>query len=1031
MKKLVSVFMITLIMFFPVAFAQATLNVEKYSGADGVNGYIKSQDQLEIVANAKIAGETIDKTQVRLALEDGGETFFQECTEIGNGYSECSFTEAITWFGPLNLKVKLYDNYDNKAAEQALKFIVDSTAPEIKKFELNTNYSRGNVAIQYKAEDYGIEYGTPLDCAGIKTIIISADGMPIITEHGGKGECIKEKITNYEFKPTGTHTYTVCIQATDMLGMESNILCEDVKIDNNAPNIEEFKIYDEEGYTVSHIRSGEVKIVHAKAKITDEAEINSADVSASFLGKTNIKPNTASENYYRWDNIQITNVQDSIATVKAKDVLGNSAQKTFPIQIKVDDTAPTIESITAQKTTADGLPLVGYDTYLTATLQDKDDSGGTGIGFEAKKVFMDLRSLGLGENVQADSCTHTTGSTWECKFKIKPTVDSGTYTITLTDVRDDLNNRGPEQSISIVYDNSPPQQPTLEDYEVISAENRQTAAKGDTVRFVVRSKDFERAEANFTDIGGLADIQGFCVDAGTDEQDCTFESPVEASGPYTATLSFNFYDEADNKATLEHSISVYQLADDMNPNYWEYDYECGPSTTDPKIPVVDRKIAEQIQQLISCKLTLYPSGARTANIDTASISGPIGVEGCVADNPIFFEDVFLTNGGAHSKHPILMLRMDRVTYDLNETTITCPIYITTSINNTVITSTPEIENVNITIKFKNEVLGEMYTNLEKRIDSQLDSIEDYREWIGTAEKFFQGARDLCNIKQAIVNALGAVQTFLSIFAGTSDALSWIPGIGPSIKAQFTGSCKGGESGQKVGEDVIADFLQAFCGIANCQAVTGSYVGGTEVLGGGLEYCQNIEKFFQEKMGFQAIKDADVPLETGNMLNIKDSIVWSTACLCLPGIIHNLNKMLENECQYTHCLMQGYAQYGLPLSFCAEQYQYNNCAYIMGEVFNAIPSSQFWNAISDMLADWIANPFTAVGTAIGMYCVAACPAVPSSIHTVCAIPRTMTLISETITSIAGIAESGLKFGQPVQTYWCDELDKAQEKWEEGS
>ena len=124
MKKKIAILMISLIVFLPVAFAQS-LTITKYSGQDGVNGYIKTQDQLNIEATARIPGErTIDPTQLKACMENQCD-FFQNCNDIGNGYFNCSFFDPqISWFGqPFQLTVKLFDDIGNLAKKETKEII--------------------------------------------------------------------------------------------------------------------------------------------------------------------------------------------------------------------------------------------------------------------------------------------------------------------------------------------------------------------------------------------------------------------------------------------------------------------------------------------------------------------------------------------------------------------------------------------------------------------------------------------------------------------------------------------------------------------------------------------------------------------------------------------------------------------------------------------------------------------------------------------------------------------------------------------
>ncbi|HLC85113.1 MAG TPA: hypothetical protein VJH22_04955, partial [Candidatus Nanoarchaeia archaeon] len=100
---------------------------------------------------------------------------------------------------------------------------------------------------------------------------------------------------------------------------------------------------------------------------------------------------------------------------------------------------------------------------------------------------------------------------------------------------------------------------------------------------------------------------------------------------------------------------------------------------------------------------------------------------------------------------------------------------------------------------------------------------------------------------------------------------------------------------------------------------------------------------------------------------------SIACLCLPGIIHNLEKWNQVQCKYALCLGNEVRERGLPVSFCDEQKSYDECAFFFNQIFNAIPFTEILSDFGALLENLLTNPTALISTVLGTACDLGCEA----------------------------------------------------------
>ena len=1048
MLRLTALFMIVLVLSLPVVFAQE-LALSKYSGKDGANGYVKVDDVLTIEALTKIPGtDIIHPDNLKLYLDESF-AFFDNCTKMANStYYKCVFSDDLETYEKLNFRVELLNNEvpAEVVAQETFTISPDNLAPIIKTFNVEQPVSSGPIAIAYHVEDYGLEFGNPTDCSGVKSITIKSGTDVLLSETGSLGACGKENVVVLTLGKTGRQT--VCITAKDFVNRESAPSCLTVTLDTEAPTISDFSLVDAEGFILTHVHSGEERTATATVRITDDGEVDPTTVFANFAQLNpnlpeSMPPDIAAGEIFSWTGIPVTEVSTCKITVQASDVLGNAASKEFTCDVKADDTAPTVTGIVAVAFQNDK-PLYGYGVPLIIELEDEDSSGGPGIGFYASKVYLDLSLLNMGDHVQADVCQKVSGATWKCSWLMTPpeNVDEGEYTVALTaDSSDDLDNQvGERHEYQIIYDNIGPIKPEVVDFKVVAGEAgveyQGGAIKGDFVQYTVRSGDFTTAEADFTEIGGNANtpVTG-CTDVDDKHKDCTFESLVDLSGPYNAVFYFNFYDEAKNNASTFAKLPIYGIDNETTAKYWKTppDITCSPR-------VIDRATASLIPPLAACRVHLTTP---RSDITTLTVAGPTSPDDCTGDIVGTVNDIYVVNNHEGSKDPYVFIKLEAKTYNVNETKINCPLEVyskrqvgTGNETKYYVSPNPQRVPANMTLQFFNNPLGDLEQNINDNIQEAMDDSFANAQWIGDLYKFMRYAEMICRIKVIIGNVIG-IYTWITGMLGI---------LATSLKATILGAPAGAVvEGVKVtfcqveetlsqGYSTSIEFLDTLCSIINCQVATGgkSEWGVANIVGGGVPWCASVQEFLNQlSIPFleQAAEQAGAQPYAVKPFNIKDSLILSVACLCLPGIIYNVEKFRQVNCFKAVCLHDYVKEQGYPTSYCNEMKGYLTCALVVGEIFSLIPFAAFFDQLINMVLEVLTDPVALFTLGIGAICMYTCPTEGSWAFIGCALAKTVATVGEAVAAYKDVTETKSWLLTPVGDDYCKRMEKIKSEMEE--
>lgn len=1024
--------MALLIVTLPVAFAQE-LNVNKYSGMDNANGAIKPEDNLTIEVRAQIPGDpTIMKDQVRLVL---GTEFltFDNCVKTAEpNYYTCTFEDEVEVFENLPFAVELWNDDNQKVKTANASIIVDALSPIVKNFSVTPIMSNGNVDISFKIEDYGLNSAVAAQCSGVKSIlIVSQQGdvnTTVATRTGTSGTCLLED----EFPVTLTTSgeQTICLYTKDFVNHDAPPKCVDIVVDHTPPNISAISIVNHLGDDITHVHSGHEIPANIHALITDDGQIDSTQVFADFNKLSPAYGANAPADYntgsiYTWSQIPVKEVSLCSLTIKATDTLGNTAVQTMDCSIRADDAAPIFVRHKPQALRGN-TSLLGYDTPFILEFDEKDNTGAKGIGMSLINSYLDMSDIGLTNFERADTCYETEGTKWECAWYVKPpaSTSQGSYTFTLVEgTSDDLDNFATfGQTFDVVYDNDGPDGAVIKEFAIISQEEaplKEGAIMGDSLSFVVSAANFTSVTANFSDFGGSQTATPIEIGCSSDNDtvDCEFVQPIELEGPYTGNATFTFVDDANNRAVVSKQIEIYGAGAETSANFWTvHSIDCTPR-------LIDREVASARPPYVSCRVTLRTPRTDITPLSVVSSTDPL--TDCTG-NTTYLRDVYVTNDIVGKKDPYLFYVLEPTNYDINQLNISCPLIVRSlKTNSTGKFAIPGSQTINVTnsFEFYNNPAGEAYANLDSKIKRALDNdfaVGNYLKWL---EDILFYTKQICTMFGAVANVLNALAQVTSMLGVTGSALTKVPygqAAGKSLEGQAATFCNTEVSIENaIYGPQVKEILNTLCGLATCQAAAdGDWSFDASWFGGGAPWCRGGSGFNLDDWGIPAVK------QLGGGIDIQSSLVLSTACLCIPGIIYNLQKMKEIYCFEAVCYHDMVKEQGYPVSFCNGQYNYMWCTFVVNEVFAGVPFVGLFNKMMDMTVNIVSNPLLAVGVSFGMYCQVACPkfpadgAVGSAEFLACSSYKLFAALMESVALFWGMAESGSKFWKPTNNEYCN-------------
>ncbi len=114
-------------------------------------------------------------------------------------------------------------------------------------------------------------------------------------------------------------------------------------------------------------------------------------------------------------------------------------------------------------------------------------------------------------------------------------------------------------------------------------------------------------------------------------------------------------------------------------------------------------------------------------------------------------------------------------------------------------------------------------------------------------------------------------------------------------------------------------------------------------------------------------------------SLYDDIYISTVGLCLPGVIHNLEKLRQINCQEMKCIKEGVASGRATLETCKKIYDIMECKYVKGERWAyVVPLTDLAAKVKEVIRNTLMNPVVALRALVVQSCILGCPTSGASV-----------------------------------------------------
>ena len=1047
MQKNIIILSMIIIFLIPIVSAANTLTLVRYSGNDNGNGFIRQQDDLTIQAEVEVDGDTlVMPNQVRLFdSPDPQGKQFQDCKLLSGSKYLCTYQEKDASTGKYKIG-SLVDNEINSPHPKILQqttfeISYDNAEPNILLFNITPIISKdGKVKLNYNVEDYGAFPGDKSKCSGVKEVIFNYENNTLYQDKGTQGQCSLSKSVGIIKSPTSSfEEVNVVAQATDYVNRKNAVKKSTFYVDNDAPKLVSSALVDSQGFELTHLKTGEKRKVSISAEIQGNNIFGKNDVDSKSVRVDVSKINPQAIREIQMDKtsdttfvaeIEITQPRNCEYTIKARDIIGNELNEKVSCSVSTDNIGPTVKSIKTRKQLSNGNLVLGKNDTIIVELEDFDDVNSSGIGLNASKIFLNLETIGMKKSSKADYCIKQSAGLWECYWNTYSNAKDGSKIISIDELnsRDDLDNKIQNKiDAKIDLDSTVPEIFNIVSVRPIHQQDDYgpIVVRGDQIEFVLNVSEEGDLMANFTDFGALEIVKGVGCQQNETSYLCTINAEVSSSGPYIANITFKLLDKADNKAVRDYKQPVFAIKDDKNPDYWKVrNVECSPE-------YVSVSTASVMNYPVFCNVVLDPKSRSQSLPETTSITIPTWQSDCRGINQTLtgnIKSIKMINNHAGSKNPFLQIDLHKKQFSINNLTISCDLQIMTKQGN-IFTTSAEKETLTATIFFKDT--KSINHASKEQIDDAVKKAEGMK-WLDDIKQFLDQSQEICRIKQTVTGTVGVLYLLTSKLEVIKNSLALVPGAQASAEALRVGTCNTAEITHETYQTTMFDVLDKYCMISNCQLESGKGDWGiSQIVGGQAPWCKEAEQYLtsgslgKTLSAAQGYKQkAGVPNPQIQALNVKDSLVLSSACFCLPGIINNIEKHRQLECRYATCLLRDVKERGYSVSECRSEKGYNECAYVYGELWNIVPFSQFFDMISNMLGDLIADPGRAAITVLGLACQNVCPNQPG--YAACAGARVVSTISEAVASFKEIKKKS-SWIEPKSQNFCNEFKDAKSKY----
>jgi hypothetical protein len=999
--------------------------IQSITADSNVPGFRKIIDTMTVVVWASL-GKDVALSADDLELMADGFILgtFDSCSVISQelGVYECTFTEGEVT-PPVNpsrmeYTVNLFNGVDIVSSDS--EYInVDALPPTIKSFSPEHPITRENTTKLFiDLAEYG--YGN-MPGVGLKQILVSVDDIihyrfsqendPVYDEYDFL--TAKTALAIQPVLPLGTDSkpYSICIEAIDYFDQSSSE-CVSVVVDRVPPSIfpNTFHLEKSGGVPVGWFKDSPASLEAYIDFQAPDLDLSSIYANFSDLHKLReysvLRPTNCldiGDNAHRCRflfNAHINATKTYRFNFYASDKIGNSAHASATSPLRYDGTAPLATNIYMSS-------MYGENFLGHGNTSIRIDFTESGSGMNSSESYISLGEFGGPESIKASGCTPSWRCEWQnisINYDLLPDlplvsrtilrsgiphdydVDARSASIVLLpSTTDDVGNNVQMKRFNVTLDIFPPKieysnittihaSPDLEEFTL----------KGDTISIYYNISDAFPVQMEI-----IADdfISNFsetvsCIDNNDGIYTCSYMlGPIDNQGYYIGNLSLRFIDMLGNDITDSHSVEVF-LVEDFTTKYWDAGLvSCSPNP-------LDKELVSRINSDIFCMINLNANpGVVIYEITGGDCIGlPVNISSGSAQritpSPLANKEWL----GLTAKQPVMYLNIQTPTFshlNLKALNYKCNLNIRSIIDKKIITRGFEEVEIDFSIDLFNSPIEEVSSRLWKKVDSIYDT---YLRNAWGILGYLQGIVDLSEKLCAIVDTLSKISTiwrYLCLMMGIADAAQ----VAPNMATKYTTFAQ--DVSQNSLDDLIgktwATELNKFCAFISCKLVYGeswkNWLVGIDqafsystlnVLFDGdskskFEHTQALARK-REKDNGKLNGKSDPSFIIPNIAGIdpKNNWVLSFATLCIPGMIHNLEKYRQIQCEYGSCLVS-HSMDSIPNSLCDENKAYSECKFFYGGLFQFFPLAGFMSMVQSAIIEIMADPISIIRIALNMVC----------------------------------------------------------------
>lgn len=989
---MIAVALISLIILLPFYIADAYaggVSVTRSSGAGNVDNYFKGEnDNWIIQADANLNGRAVQPDYLTLLFPSPKK--FRDCSSSVFGYT-CAWESGMMSAAEGKYEVEVELSSAGETYTDTASLIIDGTAPKI--LALTATQEDSMIRIHYDVTDSRLVKGAETS-SGLDKIEFydgtSLLGTAQLAGYSDEGEELISAGT------AGSGQRNIIVKIYDRLGHIAVVSSDSFGLDLSIPQIDEgsFLIGRLKEYASSSPKKFDISVnisedeglARQGSKWKVIGDFTDMGLSDSELADECALVDVDVYNcVWRERIVSIVGVVDAVVT--AEDVSGNIGKKTISRTYVVDSTAPEIMFV---GTTAfyNGNSYVirqGTINRFKAQMRDYDS------GISPEGVKLDLHSVNpaLSSPVEPYECVQdaaTDLAVYSCYWNVSV---ASVGTISLISVEDDAGNSvgltelTQKGKAAVVKDE---EAPVITSVSVVSL-----GGTGIEPRTYFQSHDYIRITVNATDdigVNGYADLrhvinggnaaaEGTCTEVG-DGFTCVWDGVGDLRNGYIKVPVYvTIEDLVGNKETATEEIEILEISGDTDYDYWSLgEIKAVPAA-------VDRQTTDMIAQRVYFEVPIHTTYnyVQALSVELIGCSGDT-IDACSDD---CIQNAYMINNFAGTDKPYVVVELEP--FDSTNVNATlnyeCSINIYSQIREAA-AAYPETESFNATVGFFNLPLGVVQSNLQLKINKEREEIKTgFYGVIGGLNEFFFWIKWSCNL--------------LMMWQGIKNIWDLVTADFDSLRTSVFGiPVAQGQCFVKQGVDELIVknlwyYLKKFCDLATCRHDFGMQVWGDT---------------YKKYSGYA---------QFGVAPDKYDNLVIAVATLCVPAIIHNLEKLRQIKCRYVYCLENEIPAGTATLQTCRELKQYQSCKYVYGNLFQLIPFVGVLNAVLTIVKNALMDPVGIFRMTGALACGLWCPTSNTG-QVLCSIGASLTAVADLIQDIAVLAQQP----EQIKKDYCSEI-----------